>query len=67
MKIRTHYDYPPIPDRSMDWSAYDADTYEPGMPVGRGRTEEAAIEDLFEQLAGDQEELRWHYEMGTMR
>jgi hypothetical protein len=39
----------PIPDRNSDWCASE-DSYEPGMPVGWGRTEEAAIQDLLEQL-----------------
>jgi hypothetical protein len=58
MKIVTSHDYPPIPDRSMDWSAIDEDTYD-GAPdsgplahlIGRGPTEEAAIEDLRALLA----------------
>jgi hypothetical protein len=51
MKIRTEHVYPPIPDRSMDWSAVDDDTYDgPGSPIGRGPTEEAAITDLMERL-----------------
>ena len=28
MKIKTNFDYPPIPTRSMDWSAWDDDTYD---------------------------------------
>jgi len=54
MKIRTEYVYPPIPGRSMDWSAVDDDTYDgapdSNCPIGRGPTEEAAIADLREQL-----------------
>jgi len=42
------YDPPPIPLRQFDWSAV-RDGYEPGMPIGRGATEEAAIADLLEQ------------------
>lgn len=51
MKLYTEHVYPPIPDRSMDWLAYDADTYggEPGEIVGRGPTEREAIEDLFDR------------------
>lgn len=49
MKIRTEFDNPPIPLRSFDWSAVDADNYEPGHPVGRGTTEQEAIADLIEQ------------------
>jgi hypothetical protein len=57
--IRTNHDYPPIPVRDMDWSAIDDDTYdvdcdEDGFfsrcPVGRGRTEQEAIDDLLDQL-----------------
>ena len=51
MKLRTEYVYPPIPIRSFDWSAIDDDTYDgPGSPVGHGPTEQAAIDDLMEQL-----------------
>jgi len=44
--IRTRHDYPPIPIRSMDWSA-TFDNYEPGCPIGFGPTEQAAITDLL--------------------
>lgn len=47
-QIRTEYVYPPIPDRSYDWSAVTVD-YEPGQPMGWGPTKRAAIEDLVEQ------------------
>lgn len=59
MKITTSYDPPPIPDRREDWTAIDADTFDAeytqdGLttrhPVGRGRTEAAAIADLLEQI-----------------
>lgn len=53
MTIKTHYDFPPIPLRSLDWSAIDDDTYEPGGNVGRGATEAEAIQDLLEQLSND--------------
>lgn len=62
MKITTHFENPPIPDRSMDWSAIDADTYDAeyidgdwhsSCPVGRGPTERAAIDDLMDQLLVD--------------
>lgn len=44
-KIITNFVYPPIPDRSNDWSAvYEG--YDGGDPMGWGPTEEAAIEDL---------------------
>lgn len=56
MKIETTYDPPPIPTRACDWSAVDRDTYDAdpgshGDVVGRGPTEQAAIDDLLEQLA----------------
>jgi hypothetical protein len=56
MKIKTHHDYPPIPNRSFDWSAIDDDTYDGApdskCPVGHGATEQEAIEDLLDQLPG---------------
>ena len=59
MTIKTHYDYPPIPIRSMDWSAVDEDTYDAELvdgrwvsssPVGRGATETEAIADLLQKI-----------------
>ena len=55
VKIHTSHDYPPIPIRSMDWSAvtddYDgAEDSGNRCQIGRGPTEEAAIADLLEQL-----------------
>jgi len=59
IKVRTTFEYPPIPVRDMDWSAIDDDTYDvdcdgdgffSNSPVGRGATEEAAIQDLLEQI-----------------
>jgi hypothetical protein len=47
-RIHVYFDYPPIPIRSMDWSAY-RDSYEPGCLIGRGPTKDAAIIDLLEQ------------------
>ena len=47
-KIVTQHDYPPIPERSQDWSAW-REGYEPGALIGRGPTEQEAIEDLLEQ------------------
>lgn len=49
MKIITEYVNPPIPIRYCDWSAV-TDDYEPGDPIGRGETEQEAINDLLEQL-----------------
>lgn len=54
MKIRTSHDYPPVPFRNADWSAIDEDTYDGGeednCPVGRGATEQDAINDLVQQM-----------------
>jgi hypothetical protein len=47
--IETEYVHPPIPDRSMDWSA-TLSGYEPDDPIGRGPTETAAVADLLCQL-----------------
>lgn len=44
--IRTVHDYPPIPTRNMDWSAYYEGREEAG-PYGHGPTEAAAIADLL--------------------
>ncbi len=52
MKIITSYDRPPISGRQCDWSAVTSD-YEPGDPIGRGETEQEAIDDLKEQLDAD--------------
>ncbi len=54
MKIVTHYVYPPIPIRQFDWSAVDGDTYDGAegshCPIGYGATEQAAIDDLLDQI-----------------
>jgi hypothetical protein len=50
MKIKTHFEYPPIPVRYFDWIAYDDDTYDEGSIVGVGRTEQEAIDDLIDQM-----------------
>ena len=72
MKIKTEYVYPPVPFRDCDWSAVDEDTYdvdcdEDGYfsrsPIGRGRTEQEAVDDLlaqlFEEADGDLEYDQW--------
>ncbi len=52
MRIRTTFVFPPIPDRSHDWSAIDEDTYDGAEDsrtrgqIGYGRTEQEAIADL---------------------
>lgn len=48
-KIITHHEYPPIPIRDFDWVAV-TDNYEPGHPIGYGRTEAEAIADLIALL-----------------
>lgn len=57
IRIRTNYDYPPIPIRQFDWSAIDDDTYDGAddshCPIGHGTTEAEAIEDLLEQIADE--------------
>jgi len=59
VKIRTSHVMPPISCRTMDWAAWDGDTYDADCdergyfstsPVGWGPTEEAAIADLIEQI-----------------
>jgi hypothetical protein len=58
IKVRTHFEYPPISDRSFDWIAvtddYDCDCDQDGYfstcPIGRGATEQEAIADLLEQI-----------------
>lgn len=53
-KVRTTYEYPPIPVRSMDWSAIYDDTCDGTEDsgnrghIGRGATEAEAIADLVE-------------------
>jgi hypothetical protein len=58
MKIVTQYSVKPIPVRDMDWAAWDDETYDAdcengnwvGGAIGHGPTEQAAIDDLKEQL-----------------
>ena len=47
-KILTSYDYPPIPIRDYDWSAFRED-YDEGDLIGYGETEQSAINDLLRQ------------------
>tara|TARA_R110002167_G_scaffold181421_3_gene381725 strand:+ start:1029 stop:1187 length:159 start_codon:yes stop_codon:yes gene_type:complete len=49
MKIITEFIYPPIPNRNYDWSAV-TDSYDEDDPIGYGKTEQEAIEDLKKQL-----------------
>jgi hypothetical protein len=48
--IITRYWPKPIPLRQFDWSAV-TDDYEPGDPIGYGRTEAEAINDLAMLIA----------------
>lgn len=48
MNIIVHYEYPPIPDRSFDYAAYDDSTYDGSGPIGSGATEQEAVESLLE-------------------
>lgn len=54
MKIVTEFVHPPIPIRQFDWSAIDDDTYDGAedshCPIGYGATEQAAIDDLLDQM-----------------
>jgi len=48
MNIKTEY-RPDLP--GLSWIAYDDDTYDgPGSPIGSGKTEQDAIDDLFEEI-----------------
>lgn len=53
--IHTSFDYPPVPWRGDDWHAitdnYDGAPDAGWQPVGRGATEQEAIDDLLEQIA----------------
>lgn len=52
IKVRTEHVYPPIPIRDYDWCAVDDNTYDgDGCPIGWGRTEQAAVNDLIDQLS----------------
>jgi hypothetical protein len=55
LRPRTENVCPPVPDRSMDWTAVDDSTYEPGCPIGWGPTEEHAIKDLVEQICDEED------------
>ena len=58
-KITTHFVYPPIPIRTMDWCAWrdnDEPNDEGQMPVGHGTTESEAILDLHMVLCDEHEE-----------
>lgn len=40
---------PPIPSRDFDWCAIN-DGYESGDPIGYGRTQQEAIDNLLEMI-----------------
>lgn len=73
--VHTSFDYPPIPVRSMDWSAvtdnYDADCDQDGFfstsPIGHGATEQEAIDDLLCQIVerGDHELTKTNAQFGV--
>lgn len=46
LRVRTDHIYPPIPCRQFDWVAY----VDPESHTGHGPTEQAAIEDLIDQI-----------------
>lgn len=46
--IQTQFVYPPIESREYDWQAI-LTGYEPGDPIGYGRTEQNAIDDLLNE------------------
>jgi len=48
--VVTSFECPPIPYRGADWSAWDDRLGADSSLIGRGSTEEEAIEDLLEQL-----------------
>lgn len=51
-QIVTHYWAKPIPDRQFDWEAVTIN-HDLGSPVGYGRTEAEAINDLIIQTRED--------------
>ena len=52
--IKTAYAPPPIPYRSLDWSAWVDELGEDCSTIGRGETEQEAVADLQEQLDEDE-------------
>lgn len=52
--VHAHRVNPPIPTDRFDWCA-TLEGYEPGDPIGRGPTKQAAIDDLLEQWSDDSE------------
>ena len=53
MKIHTDNPYRDI------WTAIDYENYEPGYPMGHGKSEEEAVNDLIDQLVNLAYEKGW--------
>lgn len=53
IRVRTSFEFPPIPVRKFDWFAVDDDTYDGEGPIGMGATEAEAIEDLLALIDED--------------
>ena len=51
LSIETSHEFPPIPTRSCDYSAWVSGTEEQG-PQGYGETRTEAVEDLLSALSG---------------
>lgn len=48
--IKTNFDYPPIPNRNFDWSAWIEGTEDEDMLCGHGSTRDQAAADLLQQI-----------------
>lgn len=59
MKIKTEIIYPPIPNMRWEWIAVDDNYDGPTSPIGRGATEQEAIEDLLDKF-------EWRKEYGRI-
>ena len=55
--VVTSHNFPPIPDRSLDWSAHLDNRVEDTRLYGRGPTEAAAVADL-ESILDEMAEMR---------
>lgn len=53
LTIVTTNTYPPLPWRTEDWHAWVDDWGADCSPIGAGRTEQEAIDDLLERLSED--------------
>ena len=54
--IRVTYDPPPVPTNYYDYNAVTED-YEPENPIGYGRTAQAALNDLLDQIGNVEYEV----------